>query len=97
MRRYNFEGSSGLDPNVILTLAFFSGHSSLLPWIPASALVPTLGKSQGMGSCHCSLFPVNGSLGNWAGRDRSSRSQVSRQKNYLVIIHTLGWSTHNLS
>ena len=97
MKLHNFQGSSGLDPNVILTLPFFSGRSSLFPWVAASALAPPLGKSQGMGSCPCSLFPVNGPLGNQAGRSRSSCSQVSQQTNYLAITHAFGWSTHSLS
>lgn len=97
MKLHNFKGSSGLDPNVILTLPFCSGHSSLFPWVAASALTPPLGKSQGMGSCPCSLFPVNGPLGNQAGRSRSSCSQVSQQTNYLAITHAFGWSTHSLS
>ena len=50
-----------------------------------------------MGSCPRSLFPVNGPLGNQAGRSRSSCSQVSQQTNYLAITHAFGWSTHSLS
>lgn len=96
MKLHNFKGSSGLDPNVILTLPFCSGHSSLFPWVAASALTPPLGKSQGMGSCPCSLFPVMAPLGTRQVRQILLFSGVSTNKlfsNYTAF----GWSTHSLS
>lgn len=97
MRLCNYSWSSGLGPSVILRLAFFSGHPSLLPL--GSSIFPgsTSGEKTRHGKRSLFLVPVNDPLENQAGRGRSSHSQMSQLTNSFAIIHTLGQSSHKLS